>query len=132
MPFSPRMARFNRVVLNPIFRRLEPWLPHLGIIYHRGRVTGRGYHNPVQVFPHGDGYLIMLTYGSSADWVKNVLAAGECDLSTRGQRYHLVNPTLHADTDLRDIPAHFRVILTRFNITESLTLTRSTTARSVA
>lgn len=132
MPFSRRMARFNRVVLNPIFHRLAPLLPHLGIIYHRGRISGRGYHNPVQAFPRGDGYVIMLTYGSSSDWVKNVLAAGECDLYTRGQRHHLVNPTLHTDTDLRGIPAPYRAVLTRRNITESLTLTRSTVARSAA
>jgi deazaflavin-dependent oxidoreductase (nitroreductase family) len=118
------------MVTNPILGRLAPWLPGFGVIYHRGRKSGRVYHNPVNVFRRGDGYVVALTYGSSADWVKNVLAAGQCDLYTRGQCHHLVNPTLYTDTERRGIPAPHRAILTKFNVTEFLALTRSTAARS--
>jgi deazaflavin-dependent oxidoreductase (nitroreductase family) len=125
MSLSRRMARFNRVVTNPLLGRLAPWLPGFGVIYHRGRKSGRVYHNPVNVFRRGDGYVVALTYGSRADWVKNVLAAGQCDLSTRGQCHHLVNPTLYIDTERRGLPAPARAILTIFNITEFLALSQS-------
>jgi deazaflavin-dependent oxidoreductase (nitroreductase family) len=133
MPLPRRVARFNRVVTNPILGRLAPWLPGLGVIYHRGRKSGREYHNPVNVFRRGDGFVVMLTYGSRTDWVKNVLAAGECDLYTRGQRYHLVNPTLHTDPEYKKgILLPLRAVLTMFDVTEFLTLTRSTADRSAA
>lgn len=128
MPLSRRVARFNRVVTNPILGRLAPWLPGLGVIYHRGRRSGRVYHTPVNVFRRGDGYVVALTYGSRADWVKNVLAAGQCDLCTRGQRHHLVNPILYTDTERSGLPAPVRAILTMANVTEFLALTESTAA----
>lgn len=120
---STRIARFNRVVTNPILGRLAPWCPGFGVIYHRGRTSGREYHNPICVFRRHDSYVVALTYGPHADWVKNVLAAGECDLITRRQRHHLINPTLSVDPDERTaIPQPFRMILTAANVTEFLFL----------
>jgi hypothetical protein len=46
----------------------------------------------VNVFRAGDGYVIALTYGPETDWVKNVLAAGGCELRTRGQTIPLGAP----------------------------------------
>jgi hypothetical protein len=31
-------------------------------------------------------FIIALTYSSESEWVKNVLAAGGCELKTRGKR----------------------------------------------
>jgi deazaflavin-dependent oxidoreductase (nitroreductase family) len=129
---SRRVARFNRVVTNPILGRIARWLPGLGVIYHRGRTSGRSYHTPVNVFRRGnDGYIIALTYSSRADWVKNVLAAGECDLYTRGQRHHLVNPILYTDTVRSGIPQPIRAALAMTKVSEFLALTRSTDTRPV-
>lgn len=122
MPMSARLARFNRVVTNPILGRLAPWCPGFGVIYHRGRVSGRAYHNPICVFEHHGGYVVALTYGSLTDWVKNVLAAGECDLVTRRQRHHLISPTVCVDPERTGIPQPFRVILAVANVTEFLSL----------
>jgi len=36
-----------------------------------------------------NGFVIALTYGRESEWVKNVLAAGGCELETRGVRYQL-------------------------------------------
>jgi hypothetical protein len=41
------------------------------------------------VFPAQDGYVFALTYGPDTDWVKNVLAAGGCELRTRGRAIRL-------------------------------------------
>lgn len=122
MPLSRRMARFNRIVTNNSIGRLAPWLPGFGVVRHRGRTSGREYHTPINVFRHGDTYLVALTYGSQADWVKNVLAAGACDLQTRGRRVHLVEPRLYTDPARKGLPASVRAFLALPNVTEFLAL----------
>ena len=116
------MAKFNRYVTNRLIGPIAPWVPGLGVVYHRGRKSGRCYHNPIIVFRQDRGFVVALTYGSQSDWVKNVLAAGECDLRTRGRRYHLINPTIYVDAQRRDLPAPIRTILTMTNVTEFLSL----------
>jgi deazaflavin-dependent oxidoreductase (nitroreductase family) len=84
MPIPRRVGQWNKVGLNRLTRHIAPWLPGLGVVVHRGRRSGRRYRTPVNVFPARDGYLIALTYGPGTDWVKNVMAAGGCELETRG------------------------------------------------
>jgi hypothetical protein len=51
--------------------------------------------DPVNVFPAEDGYIFALTYGTTGtDWVRNVLAAGSCELRTRGRTIQPVSPRL--------------------------------------
>src|SRR5262249_2344343 len=87
-----------------------------------GRRSGREYRTPVKVFRRGDSYVVSLPYGSDSDWVKNVLAAGGCDLVTRGRRLQLVNPTVYVDEEQAVVPAFIRVALKRVNATEFLAL----------
>ena len=87
-----RIAHFNKRVTNRISGPLAPHLPGFGLVRHTGRTSGRSYETPVNVFRRSDGFVIALTYGTQADWVRNVLAAGGCDLVTRGRRYRLVDP----------------------------------------
>jgi hypothetical protein len=42
--------------------------------------------------PTEDGFLIALPYGTRADWVRNVLAAGEATLVRDGVEYTVVEP----------------------------------------
>ncbi|WP_031467259.1 hypothetical protein [Sciscionella sediminilitoris] len=125
MPLSTRLARFNRTVTNPILGRLAPWCPAFGVIYHRGRRSGREYHNPICVFRRRDGhpgFVVALTYGSRTDWVRNVLAAGECELVTRRRRHRLTEPALTVEPDRAAVPAPVRVVLTLAKVTEFLYL----------
>lgn len=122
MPLPKRMARFNRVVTNRTLGRIAPWIPGFGVVVHRGRRSGRRYRTPVNVYRRGDGYVIALTYGAQTDWVKNVMAAGRCDLVTRGQLVHLVEPRLYVDKRRAGMPAFVRVALTLANVTEFLAL----------
>ena len=78
------VASFNLAVTNRITSRFAARLPSFGIITHAGRKTNRGYRTPVNVFQGPDGFLIALTYGRDSQWVRNVLAAGGCQLETRG------------------------------------------------
>jgi deazaflavin-dependent oxidoreductase (nitroreductase family) len=66
-------------------------------VTHTGRRSGREYHSPVNLFRYGDGYVIALTYGSGAQWVRNVLAAGGCEVTTRGRRIPLTEPGIVHD-----------------------------------
>ena len=38
------------------------------------------------------GFVIALTYGSDVDWVRNVMAAGECELLYRGESISAHSP----------------------------------------
>jgi hypothetical protein len=44
-----------------------------------------------------DDFVFAVTYGREAQWMKNVLAAGGCDLLTRGRRYRLTDPEVFRD-----------------------------------
>jgi len=97
MPIPRRVGQWNKVGLNRLTRHIAPWMPGFGVIVHRGRRSGRRYQTPVNVFPTADGYLIALTYGPGTDWVKNVLAAGELDVVTRGRTLHSGSPRIYHD-----------------------------------
>jgi deazaflavin-dependent oxidoreductase (nitroreductase family) len=108
-----RMWRFRHVAMryvNPVTRRVAGKLPTFGVLTHRGRKTGRTYQTPINVFRRGDAYFFFLTYGSDAQWVKNVLAAGSCSLETRGRVLQLVEPELITDPELRPAPAVARFV----------------------
>ena len=105
------VAAFNLRVTNRITGRFADRLPGFGVITHVGRRSGRLYRTPVNVFPVQDGFLVALTYGSEAEWVKNVLAAGGCELQTRGRRFQLSRPVVEKDPTRRQFPVVVRTIL---------------------
>ena len=112
MRFRKRwLAAFNLAVTNRITSRFAAWLPGFGIITHVGRKSGKVYRTPVNVFRAPNGFLIALTYGTQSEWVKNVLAAGGCQLETRGARYQLTAPTIVHDPTRQRFPLPVRVIL---------------------
>ena len=112
MRFRKRwLAAFNLAVTNRISSRFAPRLPGFGIVTHVGRKSGRVYRTPVNVFRAPNGFLIALTYGRESEWVRNVLAAGGCELETRGVRYQLSAPTIMHDPTRGRFPLPVRVIL---------------------
>jgi deazaflavin-dependent oxidoreductase (nitroreductase family) len=127
MPIPRIVARWNKAGLNRVTRHVAPWVPGLGLVVHRGRRSGRSYQTPVSVFPAKDGYVIALTYGAATDWVKNVLAAGGCELRTRGRSIRLTEPRLYQDTDRRQIRLAERQVLRLLRVTDFLALKADTT-----
>jgi deazaflavin-dependent oxidoreductase (nitroreductase family) len=111
MPAPRSLARFNRRFTNRLTLRVASYLPGFAIVNHLGRKSGRAYHTPVNAFRTDDGYIIALTYGSESDWVKNVLAAGWCELQTRGWRVRLTNPRIETDNSKSWAPLPVRLIL---------------------
>jgi deazaflavin-dependent oxidoreductase (nitroreductase family) len=111
MPLPKRLARFNRVVTNPVLGPLARRLPGFAVVLHVGRRSGRAYRTPVNLFHAQDRYVIALTYGSDSQWVRNVLAAGEVDVETRGRRVHLVEPEVVHDAQRSVVPGPVRAVL---------------------
>jgi len=122
MPIPKRVARWNKVGLNRVVRHIAPRLPGLGLIVHKGRRSGRQYKTPVNVFGSGDGYIVALTYGPDADWVKNVLAAGGCELRTRGRVLRMDSPRVYHDATRQGMPLPARQVLGVIGVAEFLSL----------
>ena len=113
MPAPRWVARANKVGLNRLTKFIAPWAPGWAVVIHRGRKSGRTFRTPLWAFRRRGGYVIALTYGSGADWVRNVLAAGGCELESRRRRYQLGAPQLYRDEDATDMPAFIRFMLRR-------------------
>lgn len=64
------------------------------LVNHLGRKSGAACRVPVWGFRTPEGFIIALTYCSEADWVRNVLAAGRCDIEYRNRRMMLTDPAL--------------------------------------
>jgi deazaflavin-dependent oxidoreductase (nitroreductase family) len=105
------VTAFNLAVTNRITSRFAARLPGFGILTHVGRKSGKVYRTPVNVFRAPGGFLIALTYGRESEWVKNVLAAGECQLETRGVWRLLSTPTIVHDATRRRFPIPVRIVL---------------------
>jgi hypothetical protein len=69
--------------------------------------------------------LFALTYGSDVQWVKNVIAAGGCEIQVRGRDVRLVEPKLLTDPDPRLMPLPVRLILGFNRVTEFLNMRRA-------
>jgi deazaflavin-dependent oxidoreductase (nitroreductase family) len=119
------LARFNRKVSNPLLAPAAARLPYFGVVVHRGRASGRPYRTPVNAFPVHDGFVLALTYGPATDWVRNVLAAGECEMVHRGRRVRLITPRLLGLGEGRSlVPALVRPLLDLLRVGSYLRLER--------
>jgi len=112
MRFRKRwLAKFNIAVTNRLTGLFAGWLPGFGILTHVGRKSGKVYRTPINVFRISNRFIIALTYSSNSEWVKNVLAAGGCELKTRGKKYRLFAPTVVHDSTRRRFPIPARLVL---------------------
>ena len=111
---------FTIRIVNPITRRFAGWVPGFAIISYVGRRSGKRYRTPLNVF-HRDGrYVFALTYGREAEWVKNVLAAGTCEIQERGRTARLADPELILDRPGRLVPQPVRMFLELQGVTDYL------------
>jgi deazaflavin-dependent oxidoreductase (nitroreductase family) len=124
MPLPKRLARFNRVVTNPVMEHAARRLPGFAVVHHVGRRSGRALHNPVNLFVNGDRYAIALTYGRDSQWVRNAMAAGGIEVETRGRRLRLVDPEIVHDPSRADVPAAIRPILGALKVDDFMLLRR--------
>jgi deazaflavin-dependent oxidoreductase (nitroreductase family) len=122
-PPQPRLAfirPFTTRIVNPIMRLFAGRLPGFAILRYRGRRSGREFRTPMNVFRDGERYVFALTYSSNVAWVKNVLAAGECEMEMRGRRIRLGDPQLVVDPNPGLVPQPIRFFLGMMRVSEFL------------
>jgi deazaflavin-dependent oxidoreductase (nitroreductase family) len=91
MVFPPLVHRLQVKYVNPVVKKVARFLPSFAVIEHRGRKSGSDYKTVVNAHRKGSTLAIILGHGK-ADWVKNVLAAGEADMHLFRRDVHIVNP----------------------------------------
>ena len=111
-------SRLVRTIMRPMTKALNPAVVliagrrHFGaaaMLSHTGRRSGKTYTTPVGAHLAGDVMIIPLTFGNTSDWVRNVRAAGGCQVRLSGRDYQLTRP------EFRD-PAQARpLVRTAFN-----------------
>jgi deazaflavin-dependent oxidoreductase (nitroreductase family) len=126
MRFRKRwLAKINIAFTNRITSLFAGWFPGFGILTHVGRKSGKIYRTPVNVFRASNGFIIALTYSSQSEWVKNVLAAGGCELKTRGKKYQLSAPKVVRDPTRKRFPFPVRLVLRTVGANEYMELSKS-------
>ncbi len=130
MPIPRGVARFNRRVTNHVTRRIAGWMPGFALLFHTGRRSGHAYRTPVNAFRGGNGYRIALTYGVDSDWVRNVVAAGGCEIESQRRRIALTNPQIVSDPDRRWAPPVVRQVLGVIGASQYMQLTNADTTRN--
>jgi deazaflavin-dependent oxidoreductase (nitroreductase family) len=125
MWFRKRWLAINISVTNRITGLFAGWLPGFGILTHVGRKSGKVYRTPVNVFRASNGFIIALTYSSQSEWVKNVLAAGGCELKTRTEKYQLSTPNIVRDPTRQRFPIPVRIVLRLVGADEYMELSKA-------
>ncbi|GFM18159.1 MULTISPECIES: nitroreductase family deazaflavin-dependent oxidoreductase [Mycobacteriaceae] len=96
--FPEWLDRIQIKYFNPIVKPLAGRMPGLSVIKHRGRTSGRPYETIVTAYRNDSQLAIVLGHGKT-DWAKNVLAAGEADVTMSGDEVHIVNPRIAPSGD---------------------------------
>jgi len=93
-PRTRAIVRAAARLINPLILLIagRRWMPVLGVMRHRGRVSGRLYATPLGMRPLGNSFVMPRTFGENAAWYRNVLAAGRCVVTYKGRDYTLVGP----------------------------------------
>ena len=102
-PLLTAVRKMNRAVMNPQAMKTagQPGA-YAGVVRHVGRKSGRPYETPIGPFPTDYGFDIALPYGSSPDWLKNVVAAGSAVIVHEGVAYSIDQPEVIAAADAMD------------------------------
>ena len=122
MAASPTLGHLTSRYFNPLSRPIMGRLPGCALVVHLGRRSGTARRTPVNVYRADESYAIALTFGPAAQWVQNVLAAGGCELRTRGRTVRLVDPRVVTDPTRSLIPRPMRTIQRLIGVDEYLVL----------
>jgi deazaflavin-dependent oxidoreductase (nitroreductase family) len=127
-PVLDTVRRMNRSLTNPrVLRTAGSAGTQTSVIRHVGRASGRTYETPVDIISTRDGVLIALPYGTRADWLRNVLAAGSAAVVSKGETFDVDRPAIAATAEVAEhIPARTRRTLRIFGVTECVHLQRTT------
>jgi len=118
-PVLDVIRRMNRAVTNPrVMRTAGTAATETSVIEHVGRTSGRTYQTPIDIIPTATGLAIALPYGTRADWMRNVLAAGRATVVTQGDRLEVDRPSIVTIGDVAHvIPKRTMRMLRLFGVT---------------
>jgi len=128
---SPRalrvVRRVNRAVVNPLQMRSAGQAgASASIIRHRGRVSGRLHETPVGAEATDDGFVIALPYGTTTDWLKNLLASGTATIVDEGETYEVDQPEVRPlASELSWFPPADQRNLHRFGVQQCIRVRRA-------
>jgi EmrB/QacA subfamily drug resistance transporter len=101
-------------------------MPVVGILHHRGRRSSRLYSTPLGMRPLAGGFVIPLTFSSSAAWYQNVLAGGSCVVTYQGTDHTLGRPeVIDYASAAQAFPRYERIQFRLIGINEFLRLTEA-------
>lgn len=92
-------------------------------LIHKGRKSGKNFHTPVVATFIGDTVIIPLSYGEHVDWLRNILAAGGCEIIYRKKIITATKPeVVTGEVALSLLPGKRRKIFERFKLEKFLKL----------
>ena len=96
---SELMLRMGKAA-NPLTRHLagRRFVTIWGLVSYRGRRSGKAYTLPIAIAATPDSFVIPMPF-PDAQWVKNVLAAGEAQVRWNGSDWHGVEPQIISKAD---------------------------------
>jgi deazaflavin-dependent oxidoreductase (nitroreductase family) len=132
-PVTDRTRALNKRIGNPAMMRLAGRRYFFaGVIRHTGRRSGREYATPIWAVPTTEGVVISLPFGESADWLKNLLAAGRATIETRGEIWEVAEPeVLDRETAWPSLPRRARLLFGLAGIERHLKLRKLSDPSSV-
>ncbi len=98
------LPRVNKLVTNRIQGLWAPYLPPYAMVIHTGRKSGKTFRTPVAASVLDGKLAIPLFYGSGAQWVKNLEAAGGGEVIRAGKRRPLRNVRIVTDASAERLP----------------------------
>ena len=113
---------FNKYVLNHLTLIFsESKIGPFSILVHKGRKSGKSYRTPVVATFIVDTIIIPLSYGDQVDWLRNILAAGGCEIVYRNERLIAANPEIvHSYEAIDHLPEKRRRLFERFKLEKFL------------
>jgi deazaflavin-dependent oxidoreductase (nitroreductase family) len=123
MPLPHWLTRVNLAVTNRLTLPLASRLPWFCVLEHVGRRTGVVRRTPLNIFRAGsDRWVIALTYGPGVQWLRNIEAARDCRVLTRGRWLRLAEPRRYRDPSRATMPMPVRWVLALLRVDEFVEL----------
>lgn len=120
MPLPRSVARFNKRYTNRFIEPLVRRSSGFAVVHHIGRTSHKPYKTPVNVFLLDGDLIVALTYGPSADWVKNVQAGdASVDLGASVRRVRSVQ-TVDRTVAWPALPRFVRFVLRMLGVRDFL------------
>lgn len=92
------------------------------VVHHVGRRSGQVYSTAVWAHRVGESFWIGLPYGTGVDWLRNVRAAGGCEIAHDGVLYRVVDPAVLPVSELPASLGRDRAVLRLMGVQDAVRL----------